>query len=348
MKKLIKVILILMVSLGAFLAVYNNSNLYKTPIGIVTDAYENEQNQTIHLKLVNGEDRGKSLMANNPIDTSLAYKEKYHKGNFLFLSVDKDGEHGQIIQQKRDYLMAFLIIVLVDIMLLVGKSQGIFTMLGLFINCSLYLLGISLYGKGFNVLALTCVLMIVFSFIILTLVNGLKKETIIAMIATLSTVGIIGLISALILWVAPNISYEFLDFMPEPYSLKEANLIFISEILVGALGAILDISVTVTAATGEIISQKPSIDRNLLIKSVRNISDDITGLMINVVFFTNIAMVFPIFVISMRNDIGFGTVLRNNGFFEISRFLTGAIGIVAAIPLSMFVATAILKGRKVK
>ena len=40
----------------------------------------------------------------------------------------------------------------------------------------------------------------------------------------------------------------------------------------------------------------------------------------------------------MRNGIAFRTIIRYNLFFELARFLTGSISIVAAIPISAFVA----------
>ena len=78
-----------------------------------------------------------------------------------------------------------------------------------------------------------------------------------------------------------------------------------------------------------------NISKKALLSSCREVSDDITGTMINMVFFTNVSSCIPLFVISMQNGIGFMTVIRYSVFFEVARFLTASIGIVAAIPFSI-------------
>ena len=123
--------------------------------------------------------------------------------------------------------------------------------------------------------------------------------------------------------------YEYLDFLPEPYTVKQANHLFLSQIMIGCLGAIIDIAVTITACSVELIRKTPDIGTKALVDSAKEVADDITGTMINVVFFTNLAAIIPIFIISMRNDIGFVTVLKYTmPFFEVTRFLAGAIGIL--------------------
>ena len=67
------------------------------------------------------------------------------------------------------------------------------------------------------------------------------------------------------------------------------------------------------------------------------------GTMINVLLFTFAAGLIPSFIIRMNNDIAFFTNIRLYIPFEISRFLIESIGIVAAIPISIVVASACFK-----
>ena len=111
--------------------------------------------------------------------------------------------------------------------------------------------------------------------------------------------------------------------------------------MIGCLGAIIDAAVTITACSVELIRKTPGT--KALMDSAEKVADDITGTMINVVFFTNLAAIIPIFIISMRNDIGFVTVLKYDAFFEITRFLAGAIGILITIPLSVMASSMFLR-----
>ena len=130
-----------------------------------------------------------------------------------------------------------------------------------------------------------------------------------------------------------------MEFMPQPHSNSDANLLLISEILIGGLGVIMDISVTITTCATELIDKNNLIDNKSLIKSCKDVADDITGTMINVVLLTNIAAFMPIFILAVNNEFRITTIIKNNMYFETIRFLTGSMGIIIAIPLSIFIVT---------
>lgn len=357
MQKKIFYLLIIPISCLLFFAVYFDFELYKTPIAKVINV--SEQNistgdakyieQTLTLKVVNttknmGE-KGSIIKTKNHYEIEKTYGEKYKKGDYLF--IDKTKENGKelytISGQKRDYIIAFLLIVLVDFLVIIGGKQGVLTVMGILVNSLLFMGGIRVAGSGENFIWFVILLMIIFTFGIIFLVNGKSRESLAASIATLLTVSIIGVLCFVVIEFAPNIKYEFLDYMPEPYTLSMANGLLLSEMLVGALGAVIDIAVTIIAATKEIVEREPGISRVGLLSSVRAISDDITGLMINVVFFTNVAVILPVAVLGMKNDFSLWTVIGNHGFFLLIRFLVGGMGIIAAIPLSTYIGSIFFK-----
>lgn len=352
-KKIIKYIAFIIISFVPVIGCYFNSDLYQIPVAKVTKAIELENqvqqtknqernfNKVQELELEIQNDTSNNLRKNkiitikNYFEEEKVYGQEYHKGDFLF--VEETAKGITITGQKRDYLVCILAIILIDLLILIGNKKGILTIVGLIINSLLFFGAVKLFGMGENILWGVVILMIIFTFGILTMVNGLTKETLAASIATLATVASLGVMSFVVILVAPKIKFEFLDYLPEPYTLSQANSLLLSEILIGALGAVMDIGVTIIAATKEIVEKNTNITKTDLLNSVGRISDDITGLMINVVFFTNIAQLLPIIVLSMKNDFSLWTVLDNHGFFPMIRFLIGGIGIVAAIPLSTLI-----------
>ena len=200
-----------------------------------------------------------------------------------------------------------------------------------------------LYVKGVDILLMTVVSCLLFAFILLFLVSGASRVTLISFFVTIGALAVVGLLCFALIWKTANMGYEYLDFLPEPYTVKQANHLFLSQIMIGCLGAIIDIAVTITACSVELIRKTPDIGTKALVDSAKEVADDITGTMINVVFFTNLAAIIPIFIISMRNDIGFVTVLKYDAFFEITRFLAGAIGILITIPLSVMASSMFLR-----
>ena len=158
---------------------------------------------------------------------------------------------------------------------------------------------------------------------------------------------VLGLASALV--YMSKIDYDFLDFIPEPYTRNQANQFFLAQIIIGCLGAVIDVAVTITVASSEVINKNPHIQINELMRSAKAVADDITGTMISVVLFTNIAAIIPTFIISVANDIEYKTVMRFDAYFDIVRFLMAAVAILIAIPVSVLVSSIMLKrgGKKI-
>ncbi len=350
-----KIVVMAIASLLLVLAIYFNYSFYPVPVGkVVSQTQQNTHAkdsktvvQRLSIKIVNDagkiDKKGSIIHVTNSFEKEKTYGEEYRKGDFLFVEKNKDGY--VITGQKRDYIIALLGVLLVDLLFLIGKKQGILTILGVVLNGTLFAIAIRFLGSSDNFIWIVVALMILFTIGILVLVSGWNRETLATVLATLLTVTAVGCICFVVILMTPKIKYEFLDYLPEPYSLSQANGLLLSEILIGALGAIMDIAVTIVAATKELIAREPGIKRRDLMMSIGKISDDITGLMINVVFFTNIAVVLPVAVLGMKNDFSLWTVLENHGFFAFVRFLVAGLGIIAAIPLSAFIGEMFFKGR---
>ena len=111
------------------------------------------------------------------------------------------------------------------------------------------------------------------------------------------------------------------------------------------MGAVMDVVVTIIITIDEITLNNPGIGLKSVIRSCRNVGDEIVGTMIAIMFFTNLASGLPFFILSMRNGIALHTIIRYNCFFEIGRFLTGSIAVVLAIPIASFIGIAYYKRR---
>ena len=68
-------------------------------------------------------------------------------------------------------------------------------------------------------------------------------------------------------------------------SMSNSADIFWTDIMLTGLGAIMDVAVTISAATGEIVRKNPDVSLRKLIHSGREIGYDIMGTMINVLPF---------------------------------------------------------------
>ena len=337
---IIKIIIVLLIVIATFLIVYNDYDLYNKPIARVVSVENEPEQQKIELAIKKGDNIGAIIKTENSYDKSLVYDQKYHEGDIVFL----DNTQKTITGVKRDHWVAVAIAILFGMLAILGGKQGLFTILCLIVNVAIFIAMTFLYIKGVDVLLMSVASCIFFAFILLTFVNnGVNDITVISFFVTIGTLATVGIICMILIWSTKNMGYEYLDFLPEPYTVREANHLFLSQIMIGCLGAVIDVSVTITACSAELIKKTPSISVKALVNSIREVADDITGTMINVIFFTNVAAVIPIFIVSMKNDIGFTTVIKYDAFFELARFFSGAISILIAIPFAVMASSLFMR-----
>ncbi len=138
-----------------------------------------------------------------------------------------------------------------------------------------------------------------------------------------------------------GISFNDMSFLTVP-----VEDVFLAEIMIGGLGAIMDIAITISSSIAELIEKDKNITTKALTKSGREIGKDVMGTMINVLFFTYLCSGLPVFTLAIRNGYTVRNYITTNFSIEITRFLVGSIGIVIAIPISLFIAIVIFKKGK--
>ena len=123
-------------------------------------------------------------------------------------------------------------------------------------------------------------------------------------------------------------------------------MIFISELLVGGLGAIMDISITMSSSMSELIEKDSEISFAALKKSGVEIGKDVMGTMTNVLFFTYVCGCIPLIVLAMRNDTRLSDIMKNYLNLEIVRSFVGSIGIVVTIPIAIIISSKMLRSHR--
>ena len=310
---------------------------------------EKYYNQQLIGEIKNGNFKGQKVYMENKCTKSGVYDTTYHKGDDVFIEKLDNSKNGKITatvsSPKRDFYVATAIVSMLGFFILIGGSKSMLTVLSLALNLGCFYIVILLYFKGFNILLLSIPMVIIFAAMLLLFMYGRNIKTLLAFAATVITTTITIIIAIISLKFSDNIDYDFLEYIIEPYDPLDAQNIFLAEILVGCLGAVMDVVVTMIVTIEEITLANPNIDKKSIIKSCRNVGDEIVGTMIAIMFFTNLASDIPFFILSMRNGIAIRTILRYNYFFEIGRFLTGSIAIVLAIPIASFIGIMYYKRR---
>ena len=345
------VLIFFIVFLVLFIWTNNNYNIYKSTIAKVislenvydktekgtNDIEEKYYIQTMVVKVKNGQYKGQQITLKNSYSSSMLMNEKYKKGDDLFISINENSSElsGSIIGLKRDKFIVLLIGFFVIALVAVAGRFGIFTLCTLIANIVAFIYFIKLYVSGKDFMLINVLMIIFFSVVTLLILGGFSRKNIGAILSTLITTFLIFALYKISLAYTGDLHYELMDYIAGPNDLEN---IFLSGVLVGCLGAVMDVSTTVNSAVNELVNAAKSITLKQLIKSIREIGHDIMGTMINVLMFSYIGGSLSIVILKIINGYNFQRLIQFDISFEIIRFLVGAIGIVSAVPISACVA----------
>ena len=123
-----------------------------------------------------------------------------------------------------------------------------------------------------------------------------------------------------------------------------AERIFMMEIIIGGLGAIIDIANTMNTVIRELCLQNKALSPKELSRAGMDAGKDIMGTMTNVLFFVFLAGSIPQFVLWLSNQVTVGEVLKYLLSLELARALIGGISVILSIPISRYVAIVMQKG----
>ena len=358
-KRIISICAVIFLLMAAMVFTYNNYFLYKEDVVKITavkneEVYEKEglngevekyYNQEITAIIKSGEYKGKSITLNNTCSYSGVKDEGYKKGNYLFVSLSgsEDKLSANILSVKRDmYVMVLICVFILGIVIFAGK-KGVLSIISIIMNIIIFTYALNEYVNGKDILKLCNLMIILFTVISLILASGINKQTVCAIISTLISVALIFIIYKITKENFEQPEYMMMEYITNPEHLDH---IFMAGVLIGGLGAIMDVAISISVAVNELINKDKNISVKNLISSVKEIGYDIMGTMINVLFFTYMCGTIPMLILKIKNGYKFLSIIKFQIPFEIIRFLVGAIGIVVTIPISGFIAILILKKRR--
>lgn len=337
----------------SILFVQNNFHLYEQPIAEVVEATLKEKPETVettntkdflfHQQLVgkikNGDRKGQLISLENNYSSSGAYDHNYLTGDEVFVSIQTttNGENlrGIIDGPKRDKYVVVAAWLFILTVLLIGKRSGLFSLISLIVNVLVLSLALNSYinSDHASLLLICSGLVIFFTVTSLLLVSGTNEKTYAAILATL-----VGTFSALliayivmVLTAEKGLRYEEMAFIT-----RSPQKVFLASILIGSLGAVMDIAITITSSLYELYDKNKNIPLKDLKASGMEIGKDIMGTMTNVLFFAYVSGSIPMVLLYLKNGSALSYTLSMNLSLELTRALVGSIGIVLTIPISIY------------
>ncbi|MDD3403001.1 MAG: YibE/F family protein [Hespellia sp.] len=301
--------------------------------------------QKLTIRILNGVHKGEQIKVKSSYAYSQIDSEKYSRGDRVFLEIKGEKQISSAIVNgvKRDQYAVLLTAALVFAILCIAGKKGARALVSLLLNIGIFICSIFLYEKGADLLKMSYALVGIFTVLTVLIVDGPNKRSFAAIVSTLLTTFLAVEVFYLALHFGGEIDYASLDYVTGGQDLET---IFLAGICLTSLGAVMDVSISIAAGLNEVVEKNPEVKLRELLSSGREIGHDITGTMINVLFFTYMCGLLPVLIIKLKNSIQLLTIVRLQIPFEIARFLLGGISILLAIPVSIVITTVALKLRR--
>ena len=371
MKKLSQLLIVVTLLLVSFSQLVVASDTYEEPelfkgkiVEIVSDeTIETETSGGIYtqrmqvaaVELLDKGRKGEIIEITNYIDEIMAYTIEVNKGDdvYIFFETDEAGNElaAHIHEFRRDKDIYFLIGLFVVLMIILGGVQGIKSLvtLGLTIVGIYYMLtGIV---AGGDPIFLSIVIAFVITLVTMFLVAGFNYKALSAIAGTFGGVIIAGVI-ALIVSESSNLTglgtteAQMLLYSDHHVTFNIHGILFAS-ILLGTLGAVMDVCMSIASAINEVTEANPLLSKMELFRSGMNIGRDVMGTMVNTLILAYVGTSVFLILIFMVNNIPMVDIINMDLVStEIVRALSGTIGLICAIPITAIV-SAILEKKNV-
>lgn len=313
--------------------------------------------QHLKLKITSGKHNGELFTVKNTIEMINPYKLIIENGETIIMRL-YENESGQVEnlvvyeRSKEKYLYAFIALFML-LLVLIGGLKGLKSIITLTLTALLVVfVMLPLILKDFDPSLTSIMICIIITIVTLVIISGPNKKTLNALLGTTAGVLIAGLLSLIVgnlckLTGLGDENAQLLAYVPQYMNLDYKGLLF-SGIIIGSLGAVMDVTMSVASAMSEITQLQPSITSKALINSGMNIGKDVMGSMSNTLILAYAGGSLHIMILLMAFHVSPLEIINMDLITsEIIRSIAGSIGLICAIPITAMVG-GLLHGKTLK
>lgn len=309
--------------------------------------------QKVMLKVLSGKLKGQLIEG-----TSFAgylYGADCTVGMKVIASISKyeDNASAAVYSYDRSNIIYIFVGLFLLMLWIIGGKKGFKSAIGLVFTfiCIFYLFLPMLY-KGYSPFLSAVIVIILITIVSLYLIDGITKKSISAMIGTIIGVIIAGICAAGFGYVAKISGYnvsevEELVFVANNTELKVGGILF-SAILIASLGAVMDVSMSISSTLTEIYNHNKNIGRVELFKSGINVGRDMMGTMSNTLILAFTGGSINTLILNYAYALKHNQIINMYEIgIEIMQGVSGSIAIILSVPLVSIISSYFLTyGRK--
>ena len=304
----------------------------------------------VAFRLEGGPDEGATIELEFPVSTS---SPTFDVGDDVVLSYSSEAAEGfryQFADRQRKPVLLWLALVFGVAVVVLGRLRGMAALVGLAASVVVllsFVLPAIIDGRSPIGVAVTGAALI--SFLALYLAHGIGPMTTVALLGTLASLGLTAALAVIFLELAQfsGFASEEAIFLQAAGSTIDLQGLILAGVIIGALGALDDMTVTQASAVAELRAADPDMTTRDLLAAGLRIGRDHVASTVNTLVLAYAGASMPLMVLFVLSEQSLGNVANSELVaIEIVRTLVGSIGLVAAVPITTWLAVAVGVGRQ--
>ena len=206
--------------------------------------------------------------------------------------------------------------------------------------------------KGANTLLMTFIVCAYVAVVSLTIVGGVQKKTVCAMLGAVAGTAL-ALLFGLLAQALTRVNGLRIEDVEPLLQLRQTGTpiglrgLLVGGIIISALGAVMDVTMGIASSLAEVHAANPQLSRRELFRSGMNIGRDMVGTMTNTLILAFLGSGFTLILYLYSLGLSFRQLMSSAYVsMEVVSGIASSVGVILSIPLTALITAAVFTREK--
>jgi len=294
-------------------------------------------------RLTDGPNRGERIRLDFPLDSPAP---DLSDGDRIVVA-EAEGTY-QFVDRDRGRVLVGLAALFALAVVVLGRARGLAALAGLAVSLAMLLwFTLPAIIDGRSPLLVAVVTAAVIAFLALYLAHGFSAMTTVALLGTLASLALTAVLGLVFVWLAQfsGFATEESLYLQVAGGRIDMQGLLLAGIVIGALGAIDDVTVTQASAVWELRAANAALGAHELYAAGLRIGRDHVASTVNTLVLAYAGAALPLLLLFVLSEQSLATVANGEAVaVEIVRTLVGSMGLVSSVPVTTWLAARIVVG----
>ena len=305
--------------------------------------------QTVVVNMTSGEKEGEDLVTTSNSGYLFGAPCEVGMKVVVLQSVSGDTVITTVYSMDRSNIIIGFAVLYIAALCLVGGMKGVRGALGLIYTfAAIIYIYLPLVYLGYSPFWVSVFICIITTLVTMLLIGGFARKTICATLGTMAGVIIAGATATIFSnmtgvtgWNVSDI--ESLMTLQQVNGIQVGGLLF-SGLLISALGAVMDVAMSISSSMQELHDQNPSMTRMELMSAGMRVGRDMMGTDSNTLILAFAGSSLSMLVLDYAYNLPYLQIINSNNIgIAVMQGLSGSFGIVLSVPATVVMAAYIYK-----